>query len=203
VTTPFITPSSTLTPPMAKRRLTDYNSTTLEASGLHVHLGDENLNPRDDAQLREPNDGTKEPLIKCKPEVEIQMLTSKEVHRRTGFCDLKRLLSYVAIMCNGNFEKMITTTTMMTRIEEWVFFLEYTYGKTRNRWVDYAKDWNLCAKSLRILLNNELEHELPTRLNWPMYAFVGGGHYLRERSSNLRDLRTEAHPDCPRCCSAR
>jgi hypothetical protein len=80
------------------------------ASGLHVHLGDENLNPRDNPQLRQPNDGTKEPLIECKPEVEIQMLTPKEVHRRTGLCDLNRLLSYVAIMCNGDFEKMITTT---------------------------------------------------------------------------------------------
>jgi hypothetical protein len=57
-------------------RLTDYNSTTLEASGLHVHLGDENLNPRDNAQLRQPNDGTKEPLIKCKPEVNSKRGTS-------------------------------------------------------------------------------------------------------------------------------
>jgi hypothetical protein len=82
-----------------RSRMTDYNATTLEASGLHVHLGDENLNPRDNAQLRQPNDGTKkEPLIKCKPEVEIQMLTPREVHRRTGFCDPKKLLSYVAIM---------------------------------------------------------------------------------------------------------
>jgi hypothetical protein len=33
-----------------------------------------------------------------KPEVKIQMLTPKEIHsRQTGFCDLKRLLSYVAI----------------------------------------------------------------------------------------------------------
>jgi hypothetical protein len=82
-----------------RSRMTDYNATTLEASGLHVHFGDANLNPRDNAQLRQPNDGTKkEPLIKCKPEVQIQMLTPREVHRRTGFCDPKKLLSYVAIM---------------------------------------------------------------------------------------------------------
>jgi hypothetical protein len=85
--------------------MTDYDSTTLEASGLHVHLGDANLNPRDIAQLRQPNDGTKEPLVGCKPEIEIQTLTPKEVHGRTGFYDLKRLLSYVATMCNGDFEK--------------------------------------------------------------------------------------------------
>jgi hypothetical protein len=78
------------------------------------------------------------------------MLTPKEVHERTGFCDLKWLLSYVAIMCDGDFEEMITTTTTMTSIEEWVFFLMHTYGRTPNRWEDYVKDWNLREKSLRI-----------------------------------------------------
>jgi hypothetical protein len=49
-------------------RMTDYNYTTLEASGLNVHLGDANLNPRDNVI---------EPLKEWKPEVEIEMLTPK------------------------------------------------------------------------------------------------------------------------------
>jgi hypothetical protein len=93
------------------------------------------------------------------------MLTPQQVHRRTGFCDRKRLLSYVAIsMCNGDFEKMISTTTTMTCIEERVLFLEYTYGRRKNRWEDYVDDWNLRDKSLRMLLNNKLEQELQTRI---------------------------------------
>mgnify|MGYP000279167881 CR=1 FL=1 len=62
-------------------------------------------------------------------------------------------------------------------------FLEYTYGRTRNRWEDYVKDWNLRVKSLRTLLNNKLEEELQARQNWPMYAFVGEDLKLRKKDT--------------------
>jgi hypothetical protein len=89
----------------------------------------------------------------------------------------------VAIMlCYVDLENMITTTsTTMTSMEEWIFFLEYTYGRSRNRWEDHVRDWNLPVKALRKLLNNKLEQELQTRQNWLMYAFVGEDIELREK----------------------
>ena len=96
----------------------------------------------------------------------------KEVHRRTGFCDLKRLLTYVAIICNGSLELMITPSTSMTMIEEWIFFFEFTYGRTTTFWMDYIRNWNLNEKSLRGLLKRRLEQELQARQNWSMYPTV-------------------------------
>jgi hypothetical protein len=72
---------------------------------------------------------------------------------------------------------------MMTSMEEWFFFLEYTYGRSRNRWEDHVRDWNLPVKALRKLLNNKLEQELQTRQDWPVYASVGEDMKLRNKDT--------------------
>jgi hypothetical protein len=46
-----------------------------------------------------------------------------------------------------------------------------------------VRDWNLSVKSLRKLLNNKLEQELKTRLNWPMHAFVGEDIELKKKDT--------------------
>jgi hypothetical protein len=71
------------------------------------------------------------------------------------------------------------------------FFHYYTYGRSRNRWEDYKKDWNLPVKLLRKLLNNKLEQELQTRQNWPMYAFVGEDIELEKKILGVIGLRNQ------------
>ena len=97
-------------------------------------------------------------------------LKSKDVHRRTAFCDLKRLLSYVAIICNGDLKSL--KSTALTWLEEWVLYMEIIYGRALIRWHDYEKDWKLCQKSLRGILRLKLDVELESRRRWPMYASV-------------------------------
>ena len=68
----------------------------------------------------------------------------------------------------------------MTMIEEWIFFFEFTYGRTTTRWMDYTKDWNLNEKALRGLIKRRLEQELQTRQNWSMYPTVDEDIKLRK-----------------------
>ena len=63
------------------------------------------------------------------------------------------------------------------------FFFEYTYGRTRIRWEEYQKDWNLDIKTLRSLLNKKIEQELKTRQDWPMYAYVDEDIKLRKKET--------------------
>ena len=60
----------------------------------------------------------------------------------------------------------------MTAIEEWIFYFEFTYGRTTIQWIDYTKNWNLNEKALRSLLRRKMEEELQARQNWLMYSSV-------------------------------
>ena len=89
----------------------------------------------------------------------------KEVHPRTGICDLKSLLKYVAIICDGSLELIKTpSTSMTTMIEELI--------RTTTCWIDCTKDWNLNEKVLKGLLERILEQELQACQNWSMYPTV-------------------------------
>ena len=66
-------------------------------------------------------------------------LTDDEVTRRTGFRNKAMLLSYILLVCNGNFDKMTTTLTSLTWFEEWFLYLEVHWGRTLSRWIDAGK----------------------------------------------------------------
>jgi hypothetical protein len=55
-------------------------------------------------------------------------------------------------------------------IEEWVFYLEYAYGRTTMRWVEQENTWGLRAKSLREILKSKLVLVIATKMRWPRYA---------------------------------
>ena len=47
----------------------------------------------------------------------------REVNRRTGFSSLEHMLTYSMILCNGDFDILTATTTALTWLEEWLFFM--------------------------------------------------------------------------------
>jgi hypothetical protein len=79
----------------------------------------------------------------------VETLTPKDVRRRTGFDDIIQLLSYVAVVCGGDVGLMTLRQSRMTWLEEWVFYLEKAYGRSRIRAEDLADDYCIGLKTAR------------------------------------------------------
>ena len=57
-------------------------------------------------------------------------VSDREVQCRTNGLDQCHFLSFVAIVCNGEFELITETNSYMTWYEEWFFTMEYLWGRT-------------------------------------------------------------------------
>jgi hypothetical protein len=164
--------------------LSTYNDYTLQLSGLAAHKELSSASKRQTKLPARPaKSGPTESSSKRKvPVITIHDMIPKEVHRRTGFCNLEQMLSYVMVLCDGDLNKVFSTTSTLTWLEEWVFYFELTYGRTRVRWEDYQADWILHEDHLRALLKSKLILELETRKRWPAYASVSEDAKLRKES---------------------
>ena len=105
------------------------------------------------------------------PIVEPHTLSDKEIKRRTGFCSEHDMLVYICIICNGQIEMMVRTSTALSWFEEWFFFFELKYGRSCGRWEDAAscEKYGICVKYLRKLFVRKLQLELTCRKSWPKY----------------------------------
>jgi len=158
---------------MGRTQWSQYHPSIIASIGLDVHIDENTRNNRvEELPVKRKAPKVFKNRIERTPHIFLKDLTPKEVHRRTAFCDLKRLLSYVAVICNGDLKSLTTTTTALTWLEEWVLYMEITYGRTHTRWEDYEKDWKLGKKRLKGILRLKLDVELETRRRWPMYASV-------------------------------
>jgi len=97
-------------------------------------------------------------------------LTPKEIKRQTGYADISGMLSYIIVVCGGNIDVITTTGSKLTWLEEWMLYLEYMYGHSMNRWVDYEKEYNLNKDYCRRVFRSKLMLVIAARKRWPMYA---------------------------------
>ena len=102
---------------MGRTQWSQYHPSIIASIGLDVHIDKNTRNNRVEElpvkrKAKAPK-GFKNPIERT-PHVSLKDLKPKEVHRRTAFCDLKRLLSYVAVICNGDLKSLTTTTTALT-----------------------------------------------------------------------------------------
>jgi len=97
-------------------------------------------------------------------------LTKKEVKRRTGFDDISLMLSFIVIICGGDMNVLTKTCSKLTWLEEWLLYLQYVYGHSINRWIDYEKEYNLDRKHCRRVFRSHLKLVISARNIWPMYA---------------------------------
>ena len=99
----------------------------------------------------------------------LQNLVPKEVKRMTGFHDLFCLLSYVAIICGGDINLITSLSSKMTWLEEWIFYFEFIYGHSKNRWCDYASAYKLHENHCRKVFKCNLNIAIDACNWWPMY----------------------------------
>jgi len=95
-----------------------------------------------------------------KPCITLGSLTPDEVKRRTGFRDLKHMLSYAAIIYGGDLEKMAKTVTKLTFLEEIVLAFEFSYGRSKTRLKEYCSEYNCSVHVAKKAIIYQLEAEL-------------------------------------------
>lgn len=169
-----------------KQNLEQINPTILAAAGLAVHIDNKYEQSKEnvgDRVIAENNqDYRREPTFK------LNDLVPKQVKRRTGFRDLKLLLSYVAVICGGDLTKMTRTNSVLTWLEEWFLCFELLWGRTLLRFVDYPTIYCCREKTLRIIVQRKLQLIKATRDKWPMYASFA-------EDAKFRDPKWNAHFD--------
>jgi hypothetical protein len=122
---------------------------------------------------------------KWKPRITLASLTPKEVHRRTGFQDLKHLLSYSVVIYGGNLDEMMKTVTYLTFLEELMLEYEFTYGRTMHRWEDWCTAYGASTNTLKKAIEYRLRKELECRERWPMYASYAEDAKLHKSTWNV------------------
>ena len=168
------------------QRLMNINPSILAISGLDVHTAADKSNLDTMTSTRklteEINDSRREPTCK------LQSLVPKFVKRRTGFRDLKLLLSYVAAICGGDLIKMTRTSSTLTWLEEWFVTLEFCWGRNILLFPEYATMYCIREQSLRIVIRQKVQLIKATRGRWPMYASFA-------EDAKLRDPKWDLHFD--------
>ncbi|KAI2509492.1 hypothetical protein MHU86_4869 [Fragilaria crotonensis] len=97
------------------------------------------------------------------------------------------LLCYVSVVCDGNVEAMIATTTSLTWFEEWFFFLEMIWGRSFQRWVDAARRiYKIHHRRLPHLFDIKLSMVMRTVALWPRYAYHEEDVQLRSPDWKVR-----------------
>jgi hypothetical protein len=118
------------------------------------------------------------------PTIPLKALSPKEVKRRTGFHDLKMLLSFVSVACGGDFDSITKTTSILTWLEEWILCFEFVWGRTIIRFTDNATTYCCRGKTIRRVIIQKLRMIIATRDRWPMYASFAEDAKYRDRTWN-------------------
>ena len=171
--------------------LSQINSRVLAVAGLDVHSTIEDVSvlraKKRNARKKVANAGGKDPVLMLKH------LTPKEVKRLTGFEDLKHLLSYVTMICDGDMTTMTRTTSALTWLEEWVLCLEFVWGHCMNRCTDYETVYKCRSKSVRKVIRGRVRQILCMRERWPMYASYAEDAKFRDAQWNGHFDQTTGH----------
>ena len=105
--------------------------------------------------------------------VDINSLRPLVVRRRTGFEDLCQLLSFASVVCAGDLELLVATSTLAKNVswlEEWLLYFEWGYGRSRLRWEDLADDYHINWRTAKAILLSKLQLVNRARTRWPSYA---------------------------------
>jgi len=194
--------------------LSDISPCVRAAAGLDIHCKENSSN-----YCKSMKSTTKTPNNKQKMRrdyarqqctLTIDKLTAREVNVRTGFADIRDLLFFISIVCNGDFHKCIQNTSYMCWLEEWFFFFEMTYGHTANQWIHYEQLYQISKSVLHCIFKQKLNMILTTRSAWLLYASQGKDrifrkeiwdHYFKqENMENVPRLVMHDNIDVPLMC---
>lgn len=200
------------------------NERVRTAAGLDVHVdGHKSIvrevpsSGRKRPRPTAPRDDGCEDADRSSPIVHPLHTSDKEVKRCTGFNSMSSLLSYVAVVCDGDFCAMKRTRSQMTAFEEWYLYFEIVWGKSCARWIDFESKYKASARTIVRVFLHKLSLVLDARRRWPTYVSIEEDEALRddkwdERYNGLRivfwdgtntDMDKPANPDLQRLTHSR
>jgi hypothetical protein len=112
--------------------------------------------------------------------VKLEDINDKKLKYQTGFPSLLALLGYVAIICDGDIDAMVKSTSELTWFEEWYLFFETVYGRTCLRWIDAEFKYDICSSTLREVFDKKLDMVLRVRRSWPTFASLNEDELYRK-----------------------
>jgi len=127
------------------------------------------------------------------PTVALSM-PAREVKRRTGFSDMRMLLGYVAVVCNGNVGILTKTATCLTWLEEWMMHFQFAIGNSRTL-EDLANDFKCSIYLARNVLKDKRQKVMRAREAWPTFLSHEEDKALRAEKwgENYGDKRVVMH----------
>ena len=158
----------------------------LEAECTRLRKENEDYKKREKEMLEKPSLHTanrKKGNAYVLPVVSFEDLVENdaEVKRRTGFSSLKNMISFIIILCNGDFNQIRYKHTSLTWLEEWFFYFEWIWGRTLLRWIDAAAVYKTHVTSVRKIFEKKLEIAKQCRERWPRYASYHEDHSLTKQ----------------------
>ena len=177
---------------VSKQDLLQINDSVLAVAGLDVHKGLDEGGNREGSSTKEIGEAVRNDLY-CWPVRKLNKLTPKEISRLTGFHDLKMLLSYVGLICDGDFDNMTRTVSSMTWLEEWMLCLEFLWGHCMQRLADYESTYNCRIKTIQKVIQAELLQIIAAQERWPIYALYSEDAKFRVPKWNSHFDTTNGH----------
>ena len=107
-------------------------------------------------------------------------ISRSEVKRRTGFSNIKALLTWIFIACNGDMEKISYRSSSMTWFEEWFMHFEYQWGRSMTRIEDVTAIYGIHPRDANAIITQKYLTEFIARVSWPMYASFKEDMILRD-----------------------
>ena len=179
----------------------DINENVLKASGLDVHcrpyspdtVQQPNLctncqcefDPNTEAFPGNLEDRPATPKAKDRePTVNPNFIDDNEIRARTGFLSLFVMLAFVMVVCNGDVNVALETTTELTWFEEWLAFFQWLWGRESVTDESLAKRFDIGRTALGRILEHKRQMVLASRLRWPMFASYEEDFALRDKRWN-------------------
>ena len=115
------------------------------------------------------------------PAVTPVTLSDREVKGRTGFKSLALLISYVAVICNGDINKMMERETSLTWFEEWFLFFQWIWGRETHRMESLARLFKSNTTTVRTILRTKTQRIKKTMELWPRFVSIEEDRALMEK----------------------
>jgi len=182
-------------------QLLEMNPCVRAAAGLDVHLKNDLRDDCDNKKLVTKITRKQPTMLRRNYTMEectftMDELMAEEVNGRTGFANIRDLLVFVAIVCNGDFERCTHQTSYLCWLEEWFFFFEMMYGRSGNRWLDFQRSYRISKSILRHIFKEKLQMVLTVRNIWPSYVTHGEDQLFRKQTwdDHFRRQNAETMP---------
>ena len=125
-----------------------------------------------------------EKIRKNLPVFSFHSLKNNEVKQRTGIKTKGMMMANVTVFCNGDLEKLTSTVSKLTWLEEWMVYFEVQWGKTHTRWSDISSTYGVSRQVVRNVVDDKCALINCCRESWPVFALYKEDESLRHPKWN-------------------